>query len=75
MIRSVHERRAEAVIIVGGIYAQAAQHFVERMQRFVQIARRRVLAVENRQVLEMAVQRAANDVAQDGLTKVDCPVV
>ena len=67
----MHEDRRELAVVVRRLAAHAPRHVVQRMQRLVEIAGRRVLAVEDRQVLEVAVQLAADDVAQHGLAEID----
>ena len=63
MIGAMHECRRELAIVIGRLHFHSVEHVIERMQGFIEIARRRILAVEHRQILEVTVQGAADDVA------------
>jgi hypothetical protein len=67
----VHENRGELAVVIRRLAPHAPRHVVQRVQRLVEITGRRVLAVEHRQVLEVAVQLAADDVAQHRLAEID----
>jgi 3-polyprenyl-4-hydroxybenzoate decarboxylase len=56
------------------IAAHAARHVVERVLGFVEVARGGVLAVEDGQILEVAVQLAADQVAEDRFAEINGPI-